>query len=107
MCFVPGSHRWGLQKASDFFAQDLESLKARVHIPPGQEWHEIAGILPPGGFTLHHDLTFHGSGPNLTTAPRRSFAIHLRTDKSRPVNDQRAGLTRYIDDTSVCPWIYP
>src|SRR5262249_12795961 len=74
-CVVPGSHRWGLQSASDFFAQDLEALKAKVHIPGGQQWTEVSGPLPPGGFTLHDDLTWHGSGPNHTTVPRRSFAI--------------------------------
>lgn len=107
MCFVPGSHRWGLQKKSDFFAQDLATLKTQLHVPAGEQWREAPGIVPPGGFTLHHDLTIHGSGPNLSAAPRRSFAIHMRTENSRPVNDNREGLTAYIDDPDICPWIYP
>ena len=37
---------------------------------------------------------------------RRSFAIHLRTEKSRPVDGKRQGLTARIDDYSHCPVIY-
>jgi hypothetical protein len=107
MAFVPGSHRWGLQAASDFYAQDLQALKAKVNIPAGERWEEITAILPPGGFTIHDDLTWHGSGPNHTSSPRKSFAIHLRTDKSEPIGGKREGLTKFIDDPSVCPWIYP
>jgi hypothetical protein len=35
--------------------------------------------------------------------PRRSFAIHMRTNRSRPVGDRRSGLTAYIDDLEICP----
>jgi hypothetical protein len=108
MFFVRGSNRWGLQPgSSDFWGQDLDAIKSKTQIPPGEKWEEIPAILPPGGFTLHHDLTWHGSGQNRAAIPRRSFAIHLRTENSRPVDDKRESLTAFIDDTSVCPWIYP
>jgi hypothetical protein len=108
MVFVRGSNQWGLQPdSSDFWGQDLEAIKSKASIPPGQQWEEIPATVPPGGFTLHHDLTWHGSGPNRSAIPRRSFAIHLRTEKSQPTGDKRDGLAKYIDDPSVCPWIYP
>jgi ectoine hydroxylase-related dioxygenase (phytanoyl-CoA dioxygenase family) len=107
MRFVPGSHTWGLSKNSDFFAQDLEALKSKISIPAGQSWTEVSATLPSGGFSLHDDLTWHGSGPNRSKSPRRGFAIHLRTENSRPVDERREGLTRHIDDPSICPWIYP
>ena len=105
MVFVRGSHRWGLLSGGDFFSQD-DDLKSRIHIPAGERWEETPAVLPPGGFSLHSDLTLHGSGPNTAGYPRRGFAIHLRTDRSRPVDDKRAGLTAFIDDTQVCPIIY-
>jgi hypothetical protein len=107
MCFVRSSNNWGLQSVSDFYGQNLKAIQAKVRIPPGEQWEEVAGTLPPGGFTLHTDLTIHGSGANRSAIPRRSFAVHLRTEKSRPINDKREGLNGYIHDESVCPWIYP
>ena len=50
--------------------------------------------------------TLHGSGPNRTDQPRRSFAIHLRTERSGPVGGERKGLTCFIDDPDYCPVIY-
>lgn len=61
---------------------------------------------PPESLSLHHCLTFHGSTANSSGRLRRSFAIHLRTQNSRPVNDERKGLTRFIDDEKVCPIIF-
>jgi hypothetical protein len=106
MRFVPGSHRWGLSAASDFYGQDLDALKAKIAIPPGEQWTEVPAILPPGGFSFHDDLLWHGSGPNVSAGARMAFAVHLRTDKSRPVQDRRDGLTTYIDDPAVSPIIY-
>ena len=106
MRFVRGSHRWGFIGQSDFFGQDLEGQRQALPIPAGQEWQETQVLLPAGGASFHHCLTLHGSGPNLSTKPRRSFAIHLRTEKSRPVEGRRAGLTSYIDDPQYCPVIY-
>jgi len=84
MKFVRGSNHWGLLKAGDFFSGNLDSLKQRIQEKQGGgSWEEVAGVLPPGGVSFHHRLTVHGSGPNLATWPRVSFAIHLRTDKSK------------------------
>jgi ectoine hydroxylase-related dioxygenase (phytanoyl-CoA dioxygenase family) len=104
MIFVRGSQRWGLLQGSDFFAQD--DIRANFKVPDGGKWEEAAAVLPPGGFSLHHNLTLHGSGPNTSGYARRAFAIHLRTQKSRPVGDQREGLTAFIDNPSACPIIY-
>ncbi len=106
MRFVRGSHQWGFMDKSDFFGQDLEGQRQAMQVPAGQEWSEAQVLLPAGGVSFHHCLTLHGSGPNLTNWPRRSFAIHLRTDKSRPVDNRRAGLTNFIDDHLFCPVIY-
>jgi ectoine hydroxylase-related dioxygenase (phytanoyl-CoA dioxygenase family) len=62
--------------------------------------------MEAGGFSIHHNKTFHASGPNHGSIPRRSLAIHARTDQSQPVDGVRAGLTEFIDDFKVCPVIY-
>jgi hypothetical protein len=106
MRFARASHRWGLQ-ASDFYGQDHQAQRQAIRVPPGAAWEEVPALLPPGGVSFHHCLTYHASGPNRSGAPRRSFAIHLRTEKSRPVGAARAGLTQFIDDRHACPVIYP
>ena len=106
MRFVRGSHRWGLLPESDFFAQDLTGQRSAIGLPEGAKWEEAPALLPPGGVSFHDDYTLHGSGPNMSGAPRRSFAVHLRTQNSRPVNDERRGLAAFIDDPEVCPVIY-
>ena len=106
MRFVRGSHRWGLLPSIDFFAQDIAAQKRDIPVPSGAEWNEAAAVLPRGGVSFHDDLTLHASGPNVSGAPRRSLAVHLRTERSKPVNDLRAGLAAFIDDSDLCPVIY-
>lgn len=106
MRFVRGSHRWGLLGQGDFFEQDIAGQRSGIMIPAGKQWEEVPALLPPGGASFHDNLTFHGSGPNHSGRARRSFAIHLRTQNSRPVGDERQGLTEFIDDTTLCPVLY-
>ena len=107
MRFVPGSHKWGLLEIdAGFQQQDLDTLKAGISVPDNETWSEVPILIPPGALSLHDCFTLHGSGPNRSSGPRRSFAIHMRTEKSRPVDDKRQGLTRHIDDLSKCPVIY-
>lgn len=106
MNFVVGSHRWGLSTESDFQSQEQEGLRETIRKRHGREWREAPAILPAGGASFHQKLTFHGSGPNLSPQPRRSFAIHLRTEKARARDGLRQGLTAFIDDHSWCPVIY-
>ncbi len=103
---VRGSHRFGLLEQGNFFTEDFRRQERELVIPSGERWEEIEATLPPGGVSFHDQLTLHGSGSNRSGEPRRSFAIHLRTERSRPVDDQRAGLTSFIDDPAYCPVIY-
>jgi hypothetical protein len=106
MRFLRGSHNWGFRSQGDFFAQNLAEQKNAITLPEGRTWEEVPGTMAAGGLSFHHCLTFHGSGPNTSGRPRRSFAVHLRTQNSRPVGDRREGLTQFIDDTTLCPVIY-
>ncbi len=106
MHFVVGSHRWGLSTEGDFSSQEYEAQRDAIRMAYNQEWREAPAILPPGSASFHQKLTFHGSGPNLSSHPRRSFAIHMRTERSRPKGDARQGLTAFIDDPAYCPVIF-
>jgi ectoine hydroxylase-related dioxygenase (phytanoyl-CoA dioxygenase family) len=116
MRFVRGSHTWGLLNQGAFFrrdsagnrvaVRDLEAQKREIDVPDGAAWEEVPVLLPPGGVSFHHPLAYHGSAANRSRLPRRSFAVHLRTERSRPVGEQRAGLSRFIDDPAYCPVIY-
>jgi len=107
MTFLQGSHHWGhLDEQSDFYGQDLEAQQKNIRISAGHNWEEFQVILPPGGVSFHHCLTFHASGPNISGMPRRSFALHMRTEKSHPVDDNREGLVRFIDDPNRCPVVF-
>jgi ectoine hydroxylase-related dioxygenase (phytanoyl-CoA dioxygenase family) len=59
--------------------------------------------VPQGGVSLHQSLTFHASGPNTSGAPRKSFAVHIRTEKAKPKG--KFGLTEFLDNPEICPII--
>ncbi len=75
-------------------------------MPEGQRWEEVSPLPLPGGVNTHHHLVFHGSGPNQSGRPRRSLAIHMRSEGSRPADDDREGLARHIDNLDICPVIH-
>lgn len=108
MNFVRGSHRWGYIDGQSDFQQEADqaALQAQIRETTGQAWEEVTAILPPGGVSIHHNLTYHGSGSNTSGYPRRSFAIHMRTEKSNPRNGLRQGLSQFIDNLDYCPVIY-
>ena len=77
MCFVEGSHKWGLIKdAAGFANKDLHASEKRFS-QDDRRWMEIPCILKAGQVSFHTGLTFHGSGPNRTDAPRLSIALNM------------------------------
>lgn len=103
MRFVRGSHLWGLRQGGDFFNVNLDALKNTLKAD-NRDWEEVASVLPPGGVSLHHNLTLHGSGANRSSGPRRSIAIHLRTEKSRPIAQHH--YTTDLTNPTKCPVIF-
>lgn len=59
-----------------------------------------------GAMSFHHRLTIHGSGPNNSSRPRQSFAVHLRTEKSWPRADADAYKTAHLEDPVASPIIF-
>lgn len=108
MRFVRGSHTWGgLIEGGDFFSGDHEAQREAISVPPGKEWEEVAATLEPGGVSFHNRHTFHGSGPNVATWPRRSFALHIRTEKSWPKAGVEKNIyTSHLEDHDISPILY-
>ncbi len=82
MHFVPGSHRWGLLEG-DFFNQDMDGMRRRMEQESGRKFGTVPCRLKAGQVSFHHCLTIHGSGPNRTDRPRRSFVLHLHSGATR------------------------
>lgn len=106
MRMVVGSHRWGFIGGGDFFAKDDGDVGLRAAMPHGESWSERAAILNAGGVSFHHRLTIHGSGPNRSPAPRRALALHLRTERSRPVPGATDYFVSHLDDPLHCPTLF-
>ena len=106
MKFVQGSHHWGFREQGAFQTDDIEATRDMITVPQGERWQEVQAILPPGGVSTHHHLVFHGSAPNLSGRPRRSLAVHMRTQDSAPADGNREGLTQHIDNFDYCPIIF-
>ena len=108
MCFVPGSQRWGFLNAGNFFGDTGDQTRKQIQVPAGQNWREVPAVMPPGAFSLHHRLTYHGSHPNLSPLPRRSFAIHLCAEDATPTpgSDQQYDYVGFLNNPAICPVIW-
>ncbi len=77
MYMVPGSHKWGNKQ------EQIEKLPEGSHLPESFEGHPVHFVMCPvkkGHVHFHHSLTWHGSGPNHSSRPRRAIAIHFMTE---------------------------
>jgi ectoine hydroxylase-related dioxygenase (phytanoyl-CoA dioxygenase family) len=106
MKMVRGSHRWGECEGGDFFNGKMDDQRKALSSRADRVWEEVLAILPPGGVSFHHRLTVHGSGANVSDQPRRSFAIHMRTEKSKPVAGSKEYFVSHLDDPLRAPIIF-
>ena len=72
---IVGSHKWGLQKDADtFHEKDLKSLENRYK--NDHKWIDEPCIIKAGHASIHHCMSFHGSGPNKSNEDRMGLIIH-------------------------------
>ncbi len=85
----------------------IDELKENMLSRKQIEWRERAVTGPLGTVGFHHSMTIHGSWPNYADYPRRSFTVHMRSEKNtyRPENPDKfaAGVIKKRD---FCPVIY-
>lgn len=80
---IDGSHKWpDNTEKLDFFSSDLESLEKNFDTG-GHPIIKVPANLKKGCVSFHHCLTIHGSGPNRSTKPRQSIAIHMQDQSNR------------------------
>ncbi|MER7706601.1 phytanoyl-CoA dioxygenase family protein [Kitasatospora sp. NPDC097605] len=83
---VDGSHRWkelpSVEDSTRHFADrdnsELDAILDANAAYNGTEVRKIPMIIPRGHVSFHHCRTYHGSGPNLATHPRRAVSLHLQ-----------------------------
>ena len=81
--FVRGSHKWkhsmpeGEFHGPEEYRKYMEQAAEREGVEPEIVYIEV----PKGGGSFHHGWTWHGSGHNRATKPRRSLVLHaMRSD---------------------------
>ncbi|RMF37623.1 MAG: phytanoyl-CoA dioxygenase family protein [Alphaproteobacteria bacterium] len=83
MDFVAGSHRNPILPHRDTFAEDnLLSRGQEIEVEVA-EVDKVAIELQPGEMSLHHGLTIHGSGPNVSDDRRIGLAIRYVSPEAR------------------------
>jgi len=81
--FVRGSHRWQASQPEGEFhgPEDYRKFMLRAAEREGVDPEVVHVEVPAGGGSFHHGWTWHGSGPNGGSAPRRSLVLHgMRSD---------------------------
>jgi len=81
--FARGSHKWphaepeGEFHGPEEYRKYMEIAAAKIGVEPDILYVEV----PKGGGSFHHGWTWHGSGHNKATRPRRSLVLHaMRSD---------------------------
>ena len=75
---VRGSHRWQASRPEGEFhgPKDYTLQMNQAAQREGTEPEIVHVEVPAGGGSFHHGWTWHGSGPNLSSKPRRSLVLH-------------------------------
>ena len=82
------------------------ALQAHISAAADAAWEECAALLPAGGVSLHHCLTFHGSHANTSTNARCSLAVHLRDERATPVPESDNYYVSHLGKPAYSPVLY-
>ena len=76
--YARGSHVAGLLPHE---ASGIQGFSQRMVAPENQlrPYPEVVAAVPRGGCAIHHCLTAHRSGPNVTDRRRRAIVADYRT----------------------------
>ena len=92
MDFVKGSHKNPILPHEDTFdANNLLSRGQEVKVDVTPE-DRVPIVLQPGEFSLHHGLTIHGSGPNVSDDRRIGVVVRY----IRPDMKQETGMRDFV-----------
>jgi hypothetical protein len=107
---IDGSSTWAEIDSDDFtrhFSQrdrsELEEILAATAAHNGTTVNPVPMIIPKGHMSFHHCRTFHGSGHNRSSMPRRAISFHLQNGENqwRPYHRPDGSLLAYNHDSLV------
>lgn len=84
---IPGDHRRGLLHHTAWYVGDREDKQIPTELLDTDR--EVPITMPAGSCSLHHSLLPHRSTVNRTDQPRRGFAVHYMSARSRWTADDR------------------
>lgn len=89
MELVRGSHRWQhAQPEGDFHAPgDYRAPMVKFADIEGVKPDIVPVVVPRGSGSIHHGWTWHGSGANTGSSPRRSLVLHAMSSSAEFVRD--------------------
>ncbi len=110
--YAAGSHRWprSPENRGEFHAPADWLAPAERGVPDGDELRLVPIEVKAGSAVFHHDLTFHGSGPNTGDVHRRSVISHfIRADATfHPTNtDPNYSRYRKVDTLELDESFFP
>lgn len=86
---IDGSHLWPnteliqeMRNSKTFLCDNFERLESQLN-KCGMFIKKVPIIIKKGQVSFHHCLTFHGSGLNLSTQPRRALILHLQDQQNQ------------------------
>jgi ectoine hydroxylase-related dioxygenase (phytanoyl-CoA dioxygenase family) len=87
---IPGSHKWNLLPKVELLGknEDMESIKSVLTEEQKRRFRPTPVLLKAGECSFHHCLTLHGSYPNRSDRPRRSFVLNYMKPDTRSASDQ-------------------
>ena len=83
MELVKGSHHWQqTEPEGEFHApDDYRAAMIKYAKLEGIDPEIVPVVVSEGGGSLHHGWTWHGSGPNTGSNPRRSLVLHAMSSE--------------------------
>jgi hypothetical protein len=80
LCYIPGSHRWGLLEKPEL-AGDMAGLEKYLNEEQKAQFNNKVFVELQRGFgTFHHPLMVHGSYENQSGRSRRAFVLNVFAD---------------------------
>lgn len=105
--YVRGSHKWGRTFAPNLIISNLPALNTSDGQVPDIASHEgdydiISFDAEPGDVLMHHVMTIHGAGGNLSDANRRAISFRYCGDDirylDRPGSIPQHGIKNKLND---------
>lgn len=76
LSLIPGSHLAGHLRIRSFLDPNLHEQRQLIQASIGEVAAQCL-TMQAGQVSLHHCLTLHASGPNLSEKPRRALTVHM------------------------------